>query len=118
MREIKFRAWDKLTQRMIYRVFNTRNDEDYILMQYTGLKDKNGKEIYEGDIIKQGDNPECWFAPRVVEFKHGAWMGGDIRIFVEHDSVEYQGTVSNNEWEILGNIHQHSHLLKEGECLK
>jgi uncharacterized phage protein (TIGR01671 family) len=61
MREIKFRAWDKSCNKMrgingIQDCFSLRSDgicnEDYILMQYTGLKDKNGKEIFEGDIIE------------------------------------------------------------------
>jgi len=74
MREIKFRAWDKNNMKMVYDIvigkdfFTTdwfvddygdsvaisENDwrDRYVIMQYTGLKDMNGEEIYEGDIVK------------------------------------------------------------------
>jgi uncharacterized phage protein (TIGR01671 family) len=48
MREIKFRTWNDIKKKMEYDVYKECSN----LMQYTGLKDKNGKDIYEGDIIK------------------------------------------------------------------
>lgn len=62
MREIKFRAWDKVNKNMLYDVSTgtvtiwykeiSAKSENCVFMQYTGMTGKNGKEIYEGDIVK------------------------------------------------------------------
>jgi hypothetical protein len=52
MREIKFRVWDNHNHVIIEVGKDLLNYQGFEIMQYTGLKDKNGKEIYEGDIVK------------------------------------------------------------------
>ena len=117
MREIKFRAWSKrhqkMTQAMVLKLslygqlyegdpeFNVT--DDYILMQFTGLKDIEGKEIYEGDILAR-KNKEC----DVVVWDKGAFC-------VRHKNKSMDFIASPNYFSIVGNVHEHPHLLKERE---
>ena len=124
MREIKFRAWLKEERKMVnvetlfiginrlcFGNFKTedlffRDFEEVELMQYTGLKDKNGKEIYEGDIYHVGDKNIRYL---VVWFDSG-FEGKQLR------STSYAGLKSwAKDIEILGNIYENPELLEENK---
>ena len=124
-REIKFRAWHKNLKKMFKigqitlekGTWNFEpNDRDFIgmsipfqpsfvLMQYTGLHDKNGKEIYEGDIV--GDNKIKW----IVKWnKHR--MGFSLYPTTEQLYDEMPINVENKlGFKILGNIYDNPELL-------
>ena len=120
MREIKFRAWDKLNKEMfnvesinfqerrVYKdVVSYRNFNNIELMQYTGLKDKNEKEIYEGDILSDGNNNN----PHKVIFKNGSF-----RAEFEGDFDEYSFDLIDvvaQGCEVVGNIYENFELIKE-----
>lgn len=114
MREIKFRVWEEDLKRMqdwgwikeSGYVPGDKNITGYIFMQYTGLKDKNGKEIYEGDFLHH--EPLYPNIPIEVFWsnKFAGWRG------------KIQGLLVINiikilaECEVIGNIYQNPELLK------
>jgi len=150
MRQIKFRAWDKEEKRMVhfgnhFYVGGTNdlcfigedspNNMKELLMQYTGLKDKNGKEIYEGDILDvdiiMGEDEKRGVHSTdkgIVIFKNGCFNLDII-------SVEYYGSLARidnegwgediliniifeNEPEIIGNIYENPKLLKKDDNIQ
>lgn len=125
MRGIKFRAWrgfemlydvgiyGKEGNHCILSTFPDRGTivsafhEDVVVMQYTGLKDKNGKEIYEGDIVIRKEDDGRTTAPEEVYFDNGGFQpfcepchGGTT------DWKEYEKTT-----EVIGNIYENPELL-------
>lgn len=108
MREIKFRAWNSKYSSTVYDVFPTREklDSDYLYyMQYTGLKDKNDVEIYEGDIVTI-DDPENLY---VVEFQDGAFI--PVSEILEDCDESY----NLQFYEVIGNIYENLELLDNYE---
>lgn len=124
-REIKFRCWDKYNKEMLdvedlhwddcTREFSIRTTmysdyfdiEDMILMQYTGLKDKNGKEIYEGDIVKIKSNPLDMIGYIIYDEY-------DLAFELRDDENESQECLwyQEQELEVIGNIYDNPELLK------
>ena len=151
-REIKFRAWDKDNEIMIYSdncdFDNTAfivtktglqfyyidtdrylQEANTVNMQYTGLKDKNGKEIYKGDILKVKTG---WYMSDKENSKHkfNNSIKGTTYWSVEHKVFSHQvgfrvygidrrfnklltpNTIINNDVEVVGNIYENSELLE------
>lgn len=117
MREIKFRAWDKLNkdmfnvesinfqERRVYKdTVSYRKFEDIDLMQYSGLKDKNNKEIYEGDIFHIGSKKILYvvewidFGLKGRQIKNISWIGLDYW---------------KDDIEVIGNIYENPELMED-----
>ena len=118
MRNIKFRAWNK-EENMMYDqdnlivlyshlgndcYVNTKDDVRplylYTLMQYTGIKDSNGTEIYEGDIVEFYSNVEDEIITEKVEYHFGIYRAGDY----------FVGKIYN-KCKVIGNIYENPELL-------
>lgn len=140
MRELKFRAWDKSVEHMIY---SDSVEDDYywqigetgvyvewydpaiarlfpdgvvessgwteahcVIMQYTGLKDTNGKEIYEGDIVKH------WSGIGEVIFDHGI-AGFNVKGYYDQSADYPTIAFAEGIFEVIGNIFENPGLAED-----
>ena len=131
MREIKFRAWDKLKKSMhdvgginfiegiviLWKQTGSVRSTYYAeldsieLVEYTGRKDKNAVEIYEGDVvfIEEYDGPGETY---VVNYKDAEWRLVNGPNVFDEDSLHL---FSSEELEIKGNIYENKDLMEDGQ---
>lgn len=113
MRQIKFRAWDKekkewssfivgqVDYSTMITTLNVPENNNLIIQQYTGIKDMNGKEIYEGDIVSFSENDFTW----VIEWD-----------YLELMQLPGMSFHKNFSWvEVIGNINENPELLENHE---
>lgn len=124
MGEIKFRAWNTKTNQWVTDMLRLHPNGSIMTplfvrtMQYTGLKDKNGKEIYEGDILRHEYllSPEMSFdlikqsEEFVVEIPDFFYRHGDYR---EHQPSN-EAKEPAEYMEVIGNIYENPEVLKNG----
>lgn len=119
----KFRAWSKNdeilsevvsidfeTENTVTEYFTERDFEDVVLMQSTGLHDKNGKEVFVGDIIKCTRG--CLHEVYIEKEYGGTYIGGMPAIYLKGIREGYAWT---GDEKIIGNVYQNPELLEATE---
>lgn len=120
MREIKYRAWDIHTESMrdvlvidwVNELIDLsggiieRRPHEVKIMQYTGLKDKNGVGIYEGDIVF-----DRWANAYTPVFQNGIYMAYNPKNLMQNDPSTQFNIIWKDGCEIIGNIYENPELL-------
>lgn len=120
MREIKFRAWVKDEKRMLagqdlcriianYHGLNNEEWANLEMMQFTGLKDKNGKEIFEGDVVRDSEYRRLTVRFNTEGDFYGLCFQGIITVF-QNPSPK---VIDKYGIEIIGNIYENPELIGE-----
>jgi uncharacterized phage protein (TIGR01671 family) len=132
MREIKFRAWSSNDNKMYYEIFRSSNgakkscgcfenlpiglnhflkssSKGYSLMQFTGLTDKNGKEIWEGDVVRYGRDGLNQGQGKVIMQANWYWtIEGFYNTSFDWPACAFS---EDQDTEVLGNIYENPSLL-------
>lgn len=128
MREIKFRAWSRNEMSEPFTLLQAVEDEVYrtdqpIFLQYTGLKDRNGVEIYEGDLVEVTQGNYKWrykivwndyFCEIEAKTYWRNFYNDDDGNYVFEDTFTDEGEAnlpSASKGEVIGNIYENSDLL-------
>ena len=134
MREIKFRAWNNITERYYYNVQATHDSDfgdsfqnildnyELIVEQYTDMTDADGVDIYEGDIVQPiqaylgvpNMKPSKRGLPIVVEsgnYVYGKWIARDVR----EDGFGVNDYNFSEGIQVVGNIHENPELLEHNK---
>ena len=136
MREIKFRVWNNAKKSWVHgpherpdldgvnlfgenvllggfmKGVSIKELNDCVPLQYTGLKDKNGKEIYEGDILAEPNKPD---KDLIIIVKYDVDNGSYITDPVIREAEELslcKHNIKNRKWKIIGNIFENPEFLK------
>ena len=132
MREIKFRAWDKEKEKMFTesdelftfeksgQYWDIKNETDNIisneqtgvLQQFTGLKDKNKKDIYEGDILLCVGIPDVYFLVEFGDDYDKEVFGFTLKSIMSRSKLSYPFCRDVEKYEVIGNEYENREFVK------